>query len=436
MRPTFRAFLVLAAGIPLTLFLIIFDDALWPIGIAYLGFALLVIGFDALRTSPFRRLSLTIETPDVLFVGETDSMAVTITGSSSHPPSAFEILFDIDVLLTSPPQQQGVLRSGETLRFELPLTPARRGVTELQRLWLRWSGPMSLAERRHVQSLNRSIPVIPNVRAVQRAAVTFAARDALFGVKMQRQQGDGTEFDALREYVPGLDHRSIDWKHSARHHKLVCKEFRTERNHQIILAFDTGHLMAGHLQGLPKLDHAINAGLLLGYTALRTGDRIGVFGFDSDVRTFAEPFSGVQRFPRLQRLTAEIDYRQDETNFTLGLMALLGRLKRRSLIVLLTDFVDTITAELMLENIQRLVSRHLVLFVTLRNPDLVEAVEAPPDTLRDANRTVIADSFLRERRIVLERLRRMGVHCIDAPSTEIGSDLLNRYMLIKQQELI
>ena len=73
MRPTFRAFLVLAAGIPLTLFLIIFDDALWPIGIAYLGFALLVIGFDALRTSPFRRLSLTIETPDVLFVGETDS---------------------------------------------------------------------------------------------------------------------------------------------------------------------------------------------------------------------------------------------------------------------------------------------------------------------------------------------------------------------------
>ncbi len=236
--------------------------------------------------------------------------------------------------------------------------------------------------------------------------------------------------------MAGLDHRSIDWKHSARHQKLVCKEFRTERNHQIILAFDTGHLMSSTLDGIPKLDHAINAALMLGYTSLRAGDRVGVFGFDSRVRLTAEPFGSMQNFARLQRLTSEIDYRHEETNFTLGLVELISRLKRRSLIVLQTDFVDTITAELMVENIQRLAARHVIIFVTLRDPELFAAVEARPTSIRHVNQSVIADAVVRDRLIVYEKLRRLGVHCINASSEQVGVELLNRYMMIKKQELI
>ena len=80
-------------------------------------------------------------------------------------------------------------------------------------------------------TLDRAIDVLPNVRGVQSAALQFFAREAIFGIKVQPQKGEGTEFEALRDYAPGLDNRFIDWKHSARHRKLVCKEFRTERNH-------------------------------------------------------------------------------------------------------------------------------------------------------------------------------------------------------------
>ena len=198
MRPTFRAFLMFAAGIPLTLVLIIVDDALWPFGIAYLAFAILIVGFDALRTPPFRSFSLTVDTPEALFVGETDNMSVTVSSDRNHPPTTIEALCDVDALLAPPQLRRGTLRAAEAVRFELPLVPERRGVTVLPRLWLRWSGPMALVEHRHVHALDRSVPIIPNVRAVQRTAMKFSARDALFGVKMQRQQGDGTEFDALR----------------------------------------------------------------------------------------------------------------------------------------------------------------------------------------------------------------------------------------------
>jgi uncharacterized protein (DUF58 family) len=93
----------------------------------------------------------------------------------------------------------------------------------------------------------------------------FSDHSFMTGLKVERFLGDGSEFEALREFVPGLDHRAIDWKASARHRKLLCQEFRAERNHQVVLAVDGGQLMAEPVGGVPKLDHAINAAILLGW---------------------------------------------------------------------------------------------------------------------------------------------------------------------------
>jgi uncharacterized protein (DUF58 family) len=102
----------------------------------------------------------------------------------------------------------------------------------------------------------------------------------------------------------------------------------------------------------------------------------------------------------------------------------------------MTDFVDTITAEMMVENLSRLAARHLVVCVTLQDPQLHATAEAPPHTLDDMARSVVADGFIRERAVVFERLRRLGVHCLDVPPEAVGMELLNRYLLIKQRELI
>ena len=228
-------------------------------------------------------------------------------------------------------------------------------------------------------ALDRVIDVVPNVRGVRSSALQFFSREALFGNKVQEQKGEGTEFDALRDYVPGLDSRFIDWKHSARHRKLVSKEFRIERNHQIVLAFDTGYLMVEPVDGLPRLDHAINAGLLLAWISLQGGDLVGLLAFDEMLRQYQQPRRGVSNFPRLQRATAGLDYHHTETNFTLGLAELSARLQRRALVILFTDFVDTVTAELMIEATQRIARQHVVVFVTLRDAVLHGLADAPPD---------------------------------------------------------
>src|SRR5205814_2199952 len=197
--------------------------------------------------------------------------------------------------------------------------------------------------------------------------------------------------------VPGLDHRAIDWKSSARHRKLLCQEFRAERNHQVVVAVDAGQLMAEPVAGVPKLDHAINAAILLGWFCLRTGDRVGLLGFDERVRTWSEPAGGMHTFHRLQAMSAEIDYRRVETNFTLTMAELSTRLKRRSLVVLFTDFLDTVTAELMIENVTRLARRHLVLFAALDDPSLGTRSHARPRALATLHQPVGGRDCARER---------------------------------------
>ena len=436
MRPTLRAAILFIAGVPLSLALVLVDATFWPYGLAILGFSVLITGIDAVLGLPARALDVTWDLPEALYIGDQDPMTLSLSVRRRHSRAMIEIACDVGAVLESPPRLWTAVGSGGATSVAVPLRPSRRGIAQVHRIWLRWTGPLGLFRRQRTIDMEASVPVIPNLRAVRQAALHFSAWDALHGTKVQPQQGEGSEFNALREYVPGLDHRSMDWKQSARHRKLVCKEFQTERNHQIVLAFDTGHLMSEPLDGIPKLDHAINSALLIAYMSLRGGDRIGVYGFDSTVRHYSAPVGGTPSFTRLQRASAELDYHFEETNFTLGLADLAGRLNRRSLIILQTEFVDTVTAELMVENLGRLAARHLVLFVTLRDPVLHAVADAAPSSTLDMTRSVIADDFLRERRIVFQRLRRLGIHCLEAPSHTIGVSLLNRYLDIKRQELI
>jgi uncharacterized protein (DUF58 family) len=300
-------------------------------------------------------------------------------------------------------------------------------------VWIRWRGPFGLAQKTLRTPVGATIQALPDMRGLRSAAIRFDAREALSGVKPQHQIGEGSEFESLRDYAPGLDPRQIDWKRSAKHRKLLSKELTIERNHHIVLAFDTGHLTGEPIDGVTRLDRAIAAGLALAWVSLRAGDLVGAFAFDSSARFFLQPGRGMSWFERLRRGVGELGYGVAETNFTLALAELNVRLKRRTLIVLFTEFVDTTTAELMLESLKLTSARHAVVFVTLRDPELAALVEATPENFVKAAQSVVAHDFQRERAIVMERLHRLGVHCLDAPPQNVSTRLIDRYLSIKEK---
>jgi uncharacterized protein (DUF58 family) len=445
MRPTSRAALLFGVAFPLSLLPVLVSVQLWTVWLAAVVGATFLLGLDAVLAMPARKLTARAQAPAVLYIGDAEPELLTLeVGTTWRFGTRAEVLVDLDEDLEAQPAQSVVVprRGLGPARLPLPLSPRRRGELAVRALYARWTGPLGLMRRSVRVPLDLRVKCVPNVRAVRAAAIRyFASREFLAGLKLERYVGDGSEFESLRDYVPGMDHRAIDWKASARHIKLLVQEFRAERNHQVILAVDTGHLMreplgADGAPAVPKLDHAVNAALLLAYFGLRTGDRVGLYGFDARPKSFTEPMAGVGAFARLQVATAELDYSTSETNFTLGLMELSHKLRRRSLVVLLTDFVDTISAELMFENLHRLAKRHLVVFVTLRDPALGLLAAARPASSLDLHRAVIAQDLVREREVVLRRLRRLGITTIDAAPGEVSMQLLNRYLEIRRREMI
>jgi uncharacterized protein (DUF58 family) len=435
-RPSPRAVLLFVGGIPLTLIAVIYSPNLWPLAVSYGALVLIIAASDLGLALLPQLLDVDISMPDKLYIGERGAVIAELSAPRYRRSVGFELIADQRGEVERSDIVSAKLAAGDKARIALPVVPLRRGRVRVERVWIRWRGPLRLVEFIRKIPVDRAIDVLPNVRGVHGSALQFYMQEAIYGIKTQLQQGEGAEFDALREYMVGLDSRFIDWKHSARHRKLLCKEFRTERNHQVMMAFDTGYLMLDPVDGITRLDHAINAGLMLAWVSLQGGDLVGTYGFDAQVRQYVGPGRGVSSLARIERATAELTYNHQETNFTLGLAELSARLKRRALVILFTDFVDTITAELLIESMQRVANRHLVVFVTQRGSVLQNAVDAAPNRFVDVAQAVIAQDFLRERSIVFERLERLGVHCIDVPSRSLPIALINRYLMIKQRGLI
>jgi uncharacterized protein (DUF58 family) len=435
MRPTRRAILLAALGLPVALLPVAVNERLWPFWPAYLGLLALALGVDMLGAPSSKAVAASVEMPGTLYIGEEEEAVLTVkVPTSRRAPVAVAVDLS-DRLVPQPPLRGRV--SGGTARLPFRLVPLRRGRIVVERAWVRSPGPLGLIATVAVVDLKRQAPVVPNIRPVKAVAMRLLSdRELRSGLRIERYKGDGTELDSLKEHAPGDDHRTIDWKASARHRKLVSRQLRAERNHQVLIAIDTGRLMCEPLAGIPKVDHAVNAALLLAYISLRAGDRVGLASFDARPGLFVEPRGGLRGFDVLSQMAAQVDYAEGETNFTLGLTSLGQRLSRRSLIVVLTDFVDTISAELMVENLDRLSRRHVVVFVALQDPGLAATADGAPTGLLELNRSVVAGGLLRDREVVLRRLRRMGIFPIDAAPAAVTPRLINAYLDIKRRERI
>jgi len=396
---------------------------------AALGIAVVT---DAALSPTARSVEAILDLPGEVYTGEDVDVSLRLQRLSGRALPAF-----VSARLSLP---DGLGGSGEFNMSgaggTLTIAGRKRGKFDLQSLWLQWPGRLGLLDIVPRYRLARKLAVIPNIRPVRSGIIDVAISSTLYGVKENMMRGEGSEFHQLRDFTTGMDPRSIDWKRSARRRNLVAKETRAERNHQIILALDNGYLMREEIDGLPKIDHAINAALAMTWAAGLGGDMVGFFSFDAQPRVYLPPLPGRTAFPRLRSQAAELEYSDTESNHTLAMAHLNGRLQRRSLIVVFSDFVDTTTAELLVENIQVLNRSHVMVFVALRNPGLERRVRAQTHSLQAVAEAVSAGQMLRERQIVLDRLAQIGVICIDVEPKRLTAELVSAYLTVKARELI
>lgn len=411
--PSQRAVALVVAAAPAALLLGVLRPDGWLLAVAWAGGITLLVLLDGLFAPAIRAADLQVIAPGTVEVGT----PVTLAGATPGLAYAVDVSPPLDPV--ADPHSRA-----PSLRF----AAQRRGQARVSRVWARTRGPLGLAYRQGSAALDIVIRILPDLRPVREQGLRQFLRSRQFGARIRPDSGDGTEFHALTDFQSGMERRAIDWKSSARNLALLAREYRTERDNMIVFAVDCGRTMCEPVAGTPRVDRAVSAALLAAFVALKSGDSVRLFGFAGRPLADSGSVTGGHGFAALQRTAAELDYGAQESNFTLSLVALDQRLQRRSLIILFSEFTDPTSAELMLASAARLRARHRLLFVLFRDLELEALLDARPITADDVTRATVAHTLLRERRIVIERLKRLGIDVIEASPDDLPLALAERYI--------
>ena len=400
----------------------------WGLLLALLFLAIL----DALRLKRLPSPRLQRQMPGSLSLGRWGEVRMDIQHDYQH---AINIqLFDHvpDGLSFENLPQSVELQPGQHSQLGYPLRPLKRGHFSFDRCEINLPSPMGLWTARrylHVIDSTRVYPDFARLYGAQLLAVDNWLSQ--LGVRQRPRRGLGLEFHQLREFREGDSLRQIDWKATARQRTPIAREYQDERDQQIIFMLDCGRRMRSQDGELAHFDHALNACLLLSYVALRQGDAVGLSTFAGEQPRYLAPVKGPGQLNVLLNAVYDLDSSQHPADYQSAASLLLARQKRRALVVLLTNLRDEDDEEL-LTAVKRMSRQHRVLVASLREEVLDSVRQAPVQTLSEALAYCGTVDYLNARAELHERLNANGVPVLDARPSELGAELVTRYLSWKK----
>ena len=407
--------------------------AAWPVAAA----AALALGLAAAEALALRRVRFEVEGREsyALFLGEEDTLSLAVRTDARRPLRLVVRQPWPDLVDEPSTTRSGLVRPGEVLRLDFRLRGRRRGRARLAPPVLAATF-RGLAERIVEAGASSELAVIPDLRAVGRLHAKlnrFALRG--YGTRMSARMGKGRDFDRLRDYVLGDDVRDLAWKATARHGKLIVREYRLDRSQDVLLCLDCGHRMAARVAGLNKLDHAVNGAVLLSYACNRLEDRVGVLGFAASVTRGPRPGKGAAQLNRITQFAAGVDAGYVHSDYLALASELRRALRHRTLVVVFTALSE-MDAEPLLRAVRAVSPHHLVLVAVLQDPDLRAAARLLPADKRELCRALVAQDLWSAREHAVRELRRLGALVVESTPQDVGTDAMNAYIEIKRRQLL
>lgn len=325
-----------------------------------------------------------------------------------------------------------VVPGGGRAEASTTIRPRRRGRFTPTEVVLRVEGPLGLAARQGRRQVPGAVRVYPPFRSRAEAELRVnRARVLEVGLRSARGRGGGTEFDALREYSVDDEFRRIDWAATARAGKAIVRTYRAERNQTVLLLLDSGRMMAGQVEQFPRLDHAMDAVMMMTLVATRLGDRVGLVAFDNRVRSVVAPSHSRGQLGRVTEAMYALEPTLVESDYRGAFATAMSRFRRRSLLVVLTELAEEAVAESLLPALPLIVRRHLVIVASVADPQVVSWARSDPSDAGSTYRKAAAVSALAERARTAARLRSLGATVVDAEPGRMAPLLTDAYLEIK-----
>lgn len=422
------------AGVAAVLYVLgFFFPAIYAAGSLLLLLLLLAVVIDVLLLYAFRNgLQATRHTTDRFSIGDENKVELEL--SNRYPfPARIIIIDEIPVQF----QERNWFRKLTIARhasstIQYLLRPVSRGEYDFHDINIFVHGPLALVRRRYTIEQDQTVKVYPSyiqMRRYQLLAVSNKLQE--LGVKRMRRLGHSMEFEQIKEYVPGDDYRTINWKATARKNGLMVNNYTDERSQQVYCIINKGRVMKMPFGGLTLLDHAINASLVLSNVALVKQDKAGLITFAENLDSFVL----ADKKPTQMNVLLESLYRQQtrflEPDFEKLYAIVRTRITHRSLLVLFTNFESLEAMERELPALKRLARYHLLLVVFFENTELKELTNKTAQKVEDIYIKTIAEKFAFEKRQIVKELHNNGILSILTTPENLNVNTVNKYLELK-----
>jgi len=425
--------LVALSAVPLAASVAVLQDAAFLVPVVALDLAIgLVAALDwALLRGP---LEVSREVDAVQAVGR--PFVVTLTVRSRIRRRLTLLVTDEAPGTAKGLPARGRLAGLRSFEVAYRLEVDRRGRHDFGDVVVRVRSPLGLWLRQQRYRGDDHVRVYPDFAQLRETGFRGRLSEERVPVRARRRPGGENEFQRLRPYVSGDPFRHIDWRASARSRDLITREFGQESNQNLIFLLDCGRMMSSRSGGLTAFDRALNAAILLGQVAGRHGDRVGLLAFDDQPRVWVPPRAGSRDASRLVRATYDLEPSLREPDYIGAFRHLARTVRRRSLVVLLTQVIDEVNADLATQLVQTLAGRHLPIAVWLRDEDVEAKVRGATEGAIGPYVRAAAAHLVGWRERALEGLRRRGAFVLDVRQEDLTPGLLHRYLEIKARRLL
>lgn len=433
--PTRRFWLLIGLGIPLAMVAGFVESA--GIILAYDALLILAAYITFRLCPPASNLKLKRKFDPVLSVRVPNHIEVTIENDGlesmrgrlrDEPPPGFAVSRHEFPIKLGP---------GESSVIDYRVTPPIRGSDIFRGTYVRILCPFGLVEREYKLTTEQPVRVYPNVLALREFdLLKQKGKLRELGIRKSRMRGLGTEFESLRDYADGDDFRKLDWKASARRGKLTIRQYEQERNQPVILCIDIGRRMLSEVNGISKLDHALDSLLMLCHAASMAGDHVGLLVYSDRVQRYIPPRKGRNQIGYVIEAIHDLMAEPVESDPLTAFSYLASRWKRRTLIVNFTDVEDAGEAKALATALSPLSRHHLILLARVADPRMKDLLHTDLDQIEDLYKKAAALMLVDDRKLAGSTLDSFGVHSLESEPQDLAAALVSFYFMVKDKSLL
>lgn len=327
--------------------------------------------------------------------------------------------------------------AGNSEKFSYYLRPVARGEYYFGKLNIYVFTKIGLVKRRSVFGNKQMLKVYPSF--IQMKKLDFLAIDNRLsqpGLKKIRRIGHTMEFEQIKEYVPGDDVRTINWKATAKQGDLMVNQFQDEKAQPIYSIIDTGRVMKMPFNGLSLLDYAINSSLAFSNIALKKKDKVGLISFSSKIGNILKANARLSQLQQIMERLYNINTQFPDSDFNKLYSNLRQRVTQRSLLMLYTNFEHISALKRQLPYLKAINKKHVLVVIFFENTELDKVISSNPENTTDMAHQVIAESFAHDKKLMAAELRQHGINTLLTKPEDLSINAINKYLEIKARGIL